>query len=201
MWVAILSGVTSEAAMKRAFLCILGILAALGMSVTGMAQNASALHYGVDASTAEPPATVVTHSNGVTVVIFRVDAIHDGDSFTFFLNVSCPSSKPAYPVDVPLAMKGNGKLTAFFNPSHVTLQTANHVSTTAVTVTVASAGDKKKLKGDIKGTPPHGSHLGQGPGVKVIVTTKAANASADPEQQVLDDVTEALTPDAPPERQ
>lgn len=168
------------------------LLFALGSWAQG--SNAR-LRCAVDAATATPAATVVQNSEGVTVVLFKVPAINAGEVFTFRLDVTSGSTKMSYPMAIGMRNRGNGKLDAAFDPPSVVMSGPNMPSSTTVTVTVGTFGDgARKLKTHIKPQAPMGSHLGNGPGVKVIIMQGTAT-SASAEDQMLLDVQEALSPD------
>ena len=182
--------------MKRTLLTVLPMVLIL-WATGSLAQGSNAhLRYAVDPATAVPTATVVQNSEGVTVVLFRVPAITGGAMFSFRLDLTSGSAKVTYPVTADVQDQGNGKLDAAFDPPEVVLNAPNVEASTFVTVTVAASGDgAHKLKTQVKAEVPKGSRLGKGPGVKVVVM-QGATASAAPEEQMLLDVQDALSPDS-----
>jgi hypothetical protein len=149
----------------------------------------------VDPATATPVATVVQNSEGVTVVLFRVPFINAGDVFSFRLDLTSRSTRMTYPMTVGMQDRGNGKLDAAFDPPAVLLTEPNLAASALVTITVGQSGEgAKKIKIHIKPDAARGSHLGNGPGVKVVIMQGSAT-SARPEEQMLLDVQDALSPD------
>lgn len=181
--------------MKRTLITVVSsflLLFALGSWAQG--SNAR-LRCSVDPATATPAATVVQNSEGVTVVLFKVPAINAGDVFTFRLDLTSRSTKMTYPMTVGMQTHGNGKLGAAFDPPSMVMSGPSMASSTLVTVTVGQSGDgARKLKTQIKPDAPRGSHLGNGPGVKVVIMQGTAT-SASAEEQMLLDVQDALSPD------
>jgi hypothetical protein len=148
----------------------------------------------VDPATATPGATVVQNSEGVTVILFRVPVINAGAVFSFRLDLTSRSTRMSYPVTVGMQDRGNGKLDAAFDPPEVVMSAANMAGSTVVTVTVGQSGEgARKIKIHIKPDAASGSHLGNGPGVKVVIMQGSAT-SATPEEQMLLDVQDALSP-------
>jgi hypothetical protein len=155
----------------------------------------SRLRCAVDPATATPVATVVQNSEGVTVVLFRVPFINAGDVFSFRLDLTSRSTRMTYPMTVGMQDRGNGKLDAAFDPPAVLLTEPNLAASALVTVTVGQSGEgAKKIKIHIKPDAARGSHLGNGPGVKVVIMQGSAT-SARPEEQMLLDIQDALSPD------
>jgi len=188
-------GSKKEVVMKRALIAVLSSCLLL-WTIGSWAQGSNArLRYAVDPATTIPSATVVQNSEGVTVVLFRTPAIHAGDTFTFRLDLTSRSARVNYPVTVDMQDRGDGRLDAAFDPAAVFLNAPNVESSTQVTVTVAPTGEgARKLKTQVKAEGSRGSHLGKGPGVKVVVIQGAATAVS-PEDRILRDVRDALAPD------
>lgn len=180
--------------MKRT-LIILFSSCLLLLTASSWAQGSNArLRCAVDPATATPGATVVQNSEGVTVVLFRVPVINAGDVFSFRLDLTSRSTRMTYPVTVGMQDRGNGKLDASFDPPEVVMSAANMAGSTLVTVTVGQSGEgARKIKIHIKPEAARESHLGNGPGVKVVIVQGSAT-SATPEEQMLLDVQDALTP-------
>ena len=166
------------------------------LTASSWAQGSNArLRCAVDPATAAPVATVVQNSEGVTVVLFRVPFINAGDVFSFRLDLTSRSTRMTYPMTVGMQDRGNGKLDAAFDPPEVVMSAANMAGSTVVTVTVGQSGEgARKVKIHIKPDAARGSHLGNGPGVKVVIMQGSAT-SATPEEQMLLDVQDALYPD------
>jgi hypothetical protein len=182
---------------KKAHATLLGLfagfLALSAMASVGLPE--SRLQYSVDASSTAPPATVIKHGSGLTVVVFKVTSIQVGDTFSFNMSVSSDSPVAHYPADVTMDLQRGHDFSAAFSPSSLTLQAAKAPLTSTVTLTVTSAGDGMRVAALVKGVPPKGSHLGEGAGVEVIVTTQGATASASPEEQMLQDIAGAIAPE------
>ena len=182
--------------MKRTLIVLFSSCLLL-MTASSWAQGSNArLRCSVDPATATPVATVVQNSEGVTVVLFRVPFINAGDTFSFRLDLTSRSTRMTYPMMVGMQDRGNGKFDATFDPPAVLLTEPNLAASALVTVTVGQSGEgAKKIKVHIKPDAARGSHIGNGPGVKVVIMQGSAT-SATPEEQMLLDVQDALSPDA-----
>lgn len=181
--------------MKRILITVLSSCLLLWTAASWAQGPSARLRCAVDPTTATPAATVVQNSEGVTVVVFRVPAINAGDTYTFRLDMTSRSTRMTYPMLVGVQEHGNGRLDAAFFPTEVVMSAPNMAGSTLVTVTVAQSGDAaRKLKIQIKPDAPRGSHLGNGPGVKVVIMQGTA-VSAAPEEQMFLDVQDALAPD------
>ena len=186
--------------MKRVFglfVCVLALLT--GQKLLGQGSAAS-LHYDVDPATCNPAATVIRNSEGVTVVIFKVPSFKAGDAFVLQVDLSGKSAKPPYPVTVPMTYGGTGRAAVAFDPPSVILTGQDVVASCHATVTVSAAGAAfAKVKVDVKADPPQGSHLGKGPGVKVVIVRGQSTEGVQPDEQILLDVLDALAPEEAPE--
>ena len=186
--------------MRRVFgllICVIALIASQDLLGQG---SAARLHYGVDPATCTPAATVIKNSEGVTVVIFKVPSFKAGDAFVLQVDLSSKSAKPPYPVTVPVAYSGSGRAAVAFDPPSVILTGQEVVASCHATVTVSAAGAAfAKVKVDVKADPPQGSHLGKGPGVKVVIVRGQSTEGVQPDEQILLDVLDALTPEEAPE--
>lgn len=151
--------------------------------------------YSVDSATTFPPATVIQHGQGVSVVVFRVADLDAGGTFTFLASLDVKGHNVLYPTYATFTAMGQSGLTVTFDPAAVTVPATVPPQATLVTVTLAPGNySRHHLKATIKAEPASGHGLGRGPGIKVVITDGAWSPAATPEEQILQDVTDGLTP-------
>jgi hypothetical protein len=180
----------------RRMLFVLVASLLLGASLTAAGQGRR-VTYSVDASTANPSATVVQNGKGVVVVIFSVPSLDAGGTFTFRADLGVRGRKVQFPVVADMEAGGQRGLTAAFDPVEVSFPDGDTVVSTDVTVTLEPGTyTRHKVKMMIKARPHGGHGLGRGPGIKVVIVERASAASRSSEEQMLQDVVKALAPEA-----
>ncbi len=181
--------------MRRAILWLMVALL-VGLSVSAAGQGKRVL-YSVDAGTSTPAATVTKNGQGVVVVIFTTPSLDQGGTFTFRADLGLKGKHIAFPVTADMGSKDQAGITVTFDPDPVTFPDAVTTVSTNVTVTLAagSYGAKPKVKTTIK-ADPQGHGIGKGPGIKVVILKQTTAAAMTPEQQMLQDVVNALAPEA-----
>ncbi len=162
--------------------------------------NGKHVTYGVDAATTNPPATVIQHGQGLTVVIFKMSDLDAGGTFTFSATLGVKGKNLAFPMNAMMSSRDGAGLTVAFDPATMSFPDATTTQTTIVTVTLAPGTySKKHLQTMIKADPASGMGMGKGPGIKVIIAKETSTVAGTPEQQILKDVTDGLAPEAGPE--
>lgn len=182
--------------MRRAIFWLVVVLL-VGLSISAAGQGKRVL-YSVDATTTNPAATVVQNGQGVVVVAFTTPSLDAGGTFTFRADLSLRGKHVTFPLTADMESKDQAGISVGFDPPSVTFPDAVTTVSTTVTVTLAagSYGTKPRVKTTIKARPQDGHGMGKGAGIKVVILKQTASAALTPEEQMLQDVTDALAPDA-----
>lgn len=182
--------------MRRALpILMASLFLAASMAAAGQGKR---VVYSVDATTTDPSATVTQNGQGVVVVIFSTPSLDAGGTFTFRADLTLKGSNISFPLVADMESKDQRGISVAFDPAEVSFPDATTVVSTNVTVTLeaGSYGNKPKVKTTIKAHPKAGHGMGKGPGIKVVILKQSSSTARTPEQQMLQDVVNALAPDA-----